>query len=130
MLPLRQFPSHLLHIALDIARFRLGDYIHSGKPVEKLCRQFLKVFFHSKGIRMVNLSSNVHSIKVRSTVPAFYKDREPPIISYKYSKPIGPTIFNFRQVAREHDINDPCSGLGTCNCSGSKFVSIRPCNYR
>ena len=124
MLPLRQFPSHLLHIALDIARFRLGDYIHSGKPVEKSSRQFLKVFFHSKGIEMVNLtcSSIVHSRKVRSTVPAFYKDREPPIISYKYSKPIGPTIFNFRQVAREHDINDPCSGLCTCKCSGSKFV--------
>ena len=51
---------------------------------------------------MVNLSSIVHSGKVRSTVPAFYKDREPPIISYKYSKPIGPTIFNFRQVARGH----------------------------
>ena len=78
MLSLRQFPSHLLHIALDIARFRLGDYIHSGK-----------VFFHSKGIEMVNLSSIVHSRKVRSTVPAFYKDREPPIISYKYRKRIG-----------------------------------------
>ena len=44
------------------------------------------------------------------------------IIHTSYSKPIGPTIFNFRQVATEHDINDPCSGLCTCNCSGSKFV--------
>ena len=51
---------------LDVTRFILGDYEHSGKPVEKSSRQFLKVFFHSKGIEMVNLSSIVHSKKVLS----------------------------------------------------------------
>ena len=68
---------------------------------------------------MVNLSSIVHSRKVRSTVSAFYKHRE---------GHTGPTTFNLRQLAREHDINDPYSDLCTCRCSGLEF--IRPCNYR
>ena len=53
---------------------------------------------------MINLSSIVHSKVVRSTVPDFVEDREPPFISYRYTKTIGPSIFNFRKVAREHEI--------------------------
>ena len=83
-------------------------------------RNFLRVFFHSKGIEMVNLSSIMHSKQARLAIPDFFQDKDPPIISYTYTKPIGPTIFNFRKVAREHDINEPLNNH--CACKQSNFL--------
>ena len=83
-------------------------------------KHFLKVTFHNKGIEMVNLSSIVHSKKVRSTLPDLIEDKEPPVISYKYTKTIGHSIFNFRKVAREHEV-DRASGNG-CNCIHAPFL--------
>ena len=53
---------------------------------------------------MINLSSIVQSKVVRTTVPDFFEDREHPVISYRYTKTIGTSIFNFRKVAGEHEI--------------------------
>ena len=85
-------------------------------------RNFLRVFFHNKGIEMVNLSSIMHSKQARLAIPDFFQDKDPPIISYTYTKPIGPTIFNFRKVARdpEHDINEPLNNQ--CACKQSNFL--------
>ena len=90
LLPLREFPTHLLLICLDIIRFRLGDYVIESKPKVNERRNFLRVFFHSKGIEMVNLSSIMHSKQARLAIPDFFQDKDPPIISYTYTKPIGP----------------------------------------
>ena len=119
LLPLREFPGHLLLICLDIIKFRLGDYNLESIPKASEQRDFLRVFFHSKGMEMVNLGSIMHSKQARSAIPHFFNNKDPPIISYKYTKPIGPTIFNFREVAREHDINDPL--IGKCACKQSSF---------
>ena len=78
------------------------------------------VFFHSKGIEMVNLSSIMHSKQTRLAIPDFFQDKDPPIISYMYTKPIGLTIFNFRKVAQEHDINEPLNNQ--CACKQSNFL--------
>ena len=120
LLPLNDFPPHLLWIAKDIARFRSGEAVHIPEGTRVGEKHFLKVTFHNKGIEMVNLSSIVHSKKVRSTLPDFIEDKEPPVISYKYTKTIGHSIFNFRKVAREHEV-DGASGKG-CNCIHSPFL--------
>ena len=74
---------------------------------------------------MVNLSSIMHSRQARLAVPDFFHDKDPPIISYTYTKPIGPTIFNFKKVAREHDIYEPLSN----QCARKHPLSaIRTCN--
>ena len=69
---------------------------------------------------MVNLSSIMHSKQARLAIPDFFQDKDPPIISYTYTKPIGPTIFNFRKVARKHDINEPLNN--ECACKQSNFL--------
>ena len=46
---------------------------------------------------MVNLSSIMHSKQARLAIQDFFHDKDLPIISYMYIKPIGPTIFNFRK---------------------------------
>ena len=79
----------------------------------------MRVFFHSKGIEMVNLSSIMHSKQARLAIPDFFQEKDLPIISYTYTKPIGHTIFNFRKVAREHDINEPLNNQ--CACKQSNF---------
>jgi hypothetical protein len=120
LLTLNDFPHHLLRIAKDIARFRSGEAVHVPEDTKMGKKHFLKVTFHNKGIEMINLSSMVHSKKVRSTLPDFIEDKEPPIISYKYTKTIGKTIFNFRKVAQEHEV-DEASHQG-CSCIHSSFL--------
>ena len=81
LLPLNQFPQHLLVIARDIARFRLGEFTQVQREVESPSKHFLKVTFHNKGLEMINLSSIVHSKVVRTTIPDFFEDKEPPVIT-------------------------------------------------
>ena len=50
----------------------------------------------------------------------YFQHKEPPVISYKYTKTIGHSIFNFRKVTREHEV-DRASGKG-CNCIHSPFL--------
>jgi hypothetical protein len=97
--------------------FRSGEAVHVPEDTKMGKKHFLKVTFHNKGIEMINLSSMVHSKKVRSTLPDFIEDKEPPIISYKYT---GKSIFNFIKVAREHEV-DEASHQG-CSCIHSSFL--------
>ena len=120
LIVLNEFPNHLLLIARDIARFRLRDFDKVSDDTTASKKHFLKVTFHNKGIEMVNLSSIVHSKQVSKTVPQFFQHKEPPVISYKYTKTIGPTIFNFRRVAREHNVDSLVAN--SCQCSQSAFL--------
>ena len=112
---MREFPTHLFLICLDIIRFRLGDYVIESKPKVNERRNFLRVFFHSKGIEMVNLSCRLgwqYQIFSRIRIRLSF-------LIHIYTKPIGPTIFNFRKVAQEHDINEPLNDQ--CACKQSNF---------
>ena len=61
----------------------------------------------------------MHSKVVRTTVPDFFEDREPPVISYRYTKTIGPSIFNFRKVGHDEIDDPPCS---SCSCNQSPLL--------
>ena len=117
LIPLNNVPQHLLLMTRDIARFRLGEFTQVQEETPN--KHFLKVTFHNKGIEMINLSTILHCKKVRMTMPDLIEDKEPPIVSYKYTKTIGPSIFNFRKVAREHEINNP---ITSCKCAQSPFL--------
>ena len=52
-------------------------------------------------------------------IPDLIEDKQPPVISYKYTKTEGPSLFNFRKVAREHEINDP---ITSCKCAQSPIL--------
>ena len=40
-----------------------------------------------------------------SAIPEFIEDKEPPVITYKYTKTKGHSIFHFKKVAREHKVD-------------------------
>ena len=123
-LHLHTFPSHLLLIMKDLIKFRLGT--SQPQPPKQHTKEnnrkhFLKVKFHNKGIEMINLSGTLRSRRVKDTIPVFFEHRDPPTVSYKYTKTIGPSVFNFKKVTE--NINLASNDCTTCNCSSSAYLN-------
>ena len=61
-------------------------------------RHFLKINFINKGVDFIDLQSIFRDKNVTEAVPSYFKNSEPPIICYKYNKPIRNIIFNYNKV--------------------------------
>ena len=61
-------------------------------------RHFIKIPFINKGIDFIDLPSIFRANTVESFIPDYFENTEPPIICYKYNKPIRSTIFNFNKL--------------------------------
>ena len=67
-------------------------------------RHFIKIPFINKGIESIDLPSIFKDRSVTSSIPAYFQNSEPPIICYKYNKPIRNTVFNFNKLVSDLDI--------------------------
>ena len=66
-------------------------------------RHFIKIPFINEGIEFIDLPSIFKNRSVTSSIPTYFQNCEPPIICYKYNKPIRNTVFNFnKQGYRYH----------------------------
>ena len=74
-------------------------------------RSFIKIPFINKGIDFIDLPSIFQDKSVIQSIPTYFQNSEPPIICYKYNKPIRNTIFNFNKLVSDLDIhaNTPMS---------------------
>ena len=74
-------------------------------------RHFIKIPFINKGMDFMDLPSIFQDRYVTSSIPDYFKNSVPPIICYKYNKPIRHTIFNFNKLMSDLDIhaNTPSS---------------------
>lgn len=68
-------------------------------------RHFLKIPFINKGIDFIDLPSIFKDRSVTASIPDYFVNKEPPIICYKYNKPIRNTIFNFNKLVSDLDIH-------------------------
>ena len=68
-------------------------------------RHFIKIPFINKGIAFIDLPSIFKDRSVTSSIPTYFQNSEPPIICYKYNKPIRNTVFNFNKLVSELDIH-------------------------
>ena len=68
-------------------------------------RHFIKILFINKGIKFIDLPSIFKDRSVTSSIPAYFQNSEPPIICYKYNKPIRNTVFNFNKLVSDLDIH-------------------------
>ena len=59
-----------------------------------------------------------------STIPAYFKNQSPPIISYSYSSPIAPKIFNYKNVLQELNTENITRNPSECSCKASEFCYI------
>ena len=66
-------------------------------------RHFIKIPFINKGIEIIDLPSIFKDRSVTSF--AYFQNSEPPIICYKYNKPIRNTVFNFNKLVSDLDIH-------------------------
>ena len=58
-------------------------------------RHFMKIPNINKGIEFIDLPSIFKDRAVTSSIPTYFQNSEPPMICYKYNKPIGNNVFNF-----------------------------------
>ena len=57
------------------------------------------------GIDFIDLPSIFQDKSVIQSIPTYFQNSEPPIICYKYNKPIRNTIFNFNKLVSDLDIH-------------------------
>ena len=67
-------------------------------------RHFIKIPFINKNIDFIDLPSIFRENTVDSSLPNYFEDNEPPVICYKYNKPIRSTIFNVNKLVADLDI--------------------------
>ena len=53
-------------------------------------RNFIKIPFINKGMDFIELPSIFQDKSITSSIPDYFQNSEPPIICYKYNKPIRP----------------------------------------
>ena len=96
---------------------------HVLRPhVDKLSehqRFFLKIPFINKGIDFIDIQSIFKDKTVFDSIPKYFKNTEPPIICYKYNKPVRNIIFNYNKIVADLNINENIPDA--CDCASSKF---------
>jgi hypothetical protein len=91
---------------------------HIDKEEDHIRRR-IKLNFINKGIDIINLPSIFNNKNITEVIPKYFKNREPPIICYKYTKPVRNLIFNYNKTVSDVDIlgNKPDS----CTCVDSNY---------
>ena len=121
--------SRVAMLVRDFIAYRNGSRNGQGN-VEKTKpdRMFMSVFFHNKGIEMIDLPKILHNKFILKTIPSFVEQREPPIVCYSYTKPIYSTIFNFKSVVKCMDFDVGTADL-MCDCNPSSSYYYTPVGH-
>ena len=109
-------------IVLDVCCKRLFFPVRTGtNSTARPLRRFIKVFFHNKGIDKVKLTTILHKKLVRSKVPIYFQEQDPPLVSYKYTNNISRSVFNYNQTLRNINLDDYRNTSSSCDCESSAF---------
>ena len=112
-------PSRVALLVRDFVSYRNRVQVKLINKDYMNKRNYLKIFFHNKGIDMINLPTILHSKRVIATIPN-YLYATPPIVSYTYPRTIASRVFNFKQVIRELNFEVGTTQM-KCNCSVSPY---------
>ena len=83
----RRYTQHALHPLIDTG-------INHKIP-------FIKTPFINKGIDFIDLPSVFQDKLVTSSLTDYFQNSEPPVICYKYNKPIRNIVFNFNKLVSD-----------------------------
>ena len=81
----------------------------------------MKIKFLHQGIDAINHPQLLRSQSVMDKIPAYFEDKEPPIISYQYTNTVANKLFNFSSTLSNLDIMNYLSNPQHCQCNTSKF---------
>ena len=107
-------------IILDIANYRLFRPVTSDVPGEKP-KHFMKIKFLNKAVDAINLPALLRSTSVIDKIPVYFRDKEPPIVSYEYTSTVASKIFHFAPALSNLNVSEYLSNPQTCQCKESKF---------
>ena len=107
-------------INLDITNYRLFRPVGSDVPAEKP-KHFMKIKFLNKAVDVINLPALIRSTSVTGKIPVYFRDKEPPIVSYEYTGTVGNKLFNFAPTLPNLNVSESLSNPQTCQCKESKF---------
>ena len=105
---------------LDISHYRLFKPVKSDVPAENP-KHFMKIKFLHKGTDAINLPQLLRSQSIMDKIPAYFEDKEPPIISYQYTNTVANKLFNFSSTLSNLDIMNYLSNAQHYQCNTSKF---------
>ena len=63
----------------------------------------------------------LHNKLVNSKVPIYFKEKEPPVISYKYTDNISRKVFNYNQTLSDVNLSKYGNWNQSCDCKSSTF---------
>ena len=107
-------------VVLDICNHRLFKQVTTFAEPEE-ATHFLPLQFANKGLDAINLANILHHKSVKEKIPANFKDKSVPKISYTYTTPIAPRIFNYKKVLQDLEIDDFKAKPPDCSCANSPF---------
>ena len=110
----------VIAIILDIANFRLFRPVRSDAPAENP-KHFMKIKFLNKAVDAINLPALLRSTSVTNKIPVYFRDKEPPIVSYEYTSTVASKLFNFSPALSNLNVSEYFSNPQTCKCKDSKF---------
>ena len=61
----------------------------------------------------------LHNKLVNSKVPIYFKEKEPPVISYKYTDNISRKVFNYNQTLSDVNLSKYGNWNQSCDCKSS-----------
>ena len=99
-------------IILDIANYRLFRPVRSDVPAEKP-KHFMKINFSNKAVDAINLPALLRSTSVTDKIPVYFRDKEPPIVSYEYTSTVASKIFNFAPALSNWNVSEYLSNPQT-----------------
>ena len=88
---IRCYTQHALRPFIDSESYHIG--------------RFILIPFINKGIDFIDLPSIFQDKSLIQSIPMYFQNSEPPIICYKYNKPIRNTIFNFNKLVSDLEIH-------------------------
>ena len=98
--------NHQLYVAALLTRCYTQHALHPFIDSEtNHKRHFIKIPFINKEIEFIDLPSIFKDRSVTSSIPTYFQNSEPPIICYKYNKPIRNTVLNFNKLVSYLDIH-------------------------
>ena len=94
--------------------------MRSDVPTEKP-KHFMKIKFLNKAVDAINLTALLRYTQVTDKTPVYIRDKEPPIVSYKYTSTVASKLFNFAPTISNLNVSEYLSNAQTCQCKESKF---------
>ena len=81
----------------------------------------MKIKFLNKADDAINLPALLQSTSVIDKIPVYFRNKEPPVVSYEYTSTVASKIFNFAPALSNLNVSEYLSIPQPCQCKESKF---------